>query len=349
MKKYIILLGAGHGINDLLAGYMLGNLAFRGDVKMTFVSLMIYNLLAFGGQYFVSLLLSRTGKHSFFVRLAWCFHVLALFLFEVYPPTAFIFSGMGSAIYHVAGCSFSISDRESSSVGFFAAPGVLGLIAGGYLAWQGYNLIIFLVVVCFIFLMLFLKVPLKNKPSLKRKTHTPVTPDMHDWLMIALLSVVALRSAVWNIFQFIFQENYTALIAIALSAAAGKLIGGWLADKVGLRFYIYFTLLSSAPLLSFLKHDLVAMSIGIALLQSGVPATTVLLYRSTNCHKEAAVAHTFGTAILAGAFIFLLPKDWLTQNIMIPFSLVMLAVLLLAFTQKSKKLKAKKLISSPIH
>jgi FSR family fosmidomycin resistance protein-like MFS transporter len=123
--------------------------------------------------------------------------------------------------------------------------------------------------------------------------------------MILLLTLITLRSALWNIFQLIHQQNYGWLLAIAISAFAGKILGGFISDRIGWRLYNFVSLLAAAPLVSFFKNELLLFCIGVALLQSGVPANTAMLLVYMKEEKGKAVALAFGAGVfLAGSILF---------------------------------------------
>ena len=344
MKTKIIIpfLALGHGINDLLAGYFLGCMAASSaDVKDIGLSLLMYNLLAFGGQYPVAILLERVGHHQKLISGAFLLNLVAAILFFNIPSLAVVMAGIASAVYHVAGGSVCASTDKALPIGLFAAPGVVGLIAGGYLAWEQFALQWPLVSICFLFLLIipFIGIPNKNSSSdnsEKQKSAAGIHIDKHDLIMILLLIVISLRSAVWNIFQLLHDQQYDWLLAIALAAFVGKIMGGWLADRIGWKAYTYFSMIAAAPLISFFRNELLLFCIGIGLLQSGIPATTALLIRSVNGQKEKGIALSFGAAIILGAFVFLIPKAAFTTFMVLPLSLLALMLMLFWTTDRKK-------------
>lgn len=344
MKSKIIIpfLALGHGINDLLAGYFLGCLASSSaDVKNIGLSLLMYNLLAFGGQYPVAILLERIGNHQKMISLAFLMNLGAALLFFAVPSLAVVMAGTASAIYHVAGGSVCASRDKALPIGLFAAPGVAGLIAGGYLAWEQYSLQWPLVVICVLFLLLLQFVGISNTASSQinrdqTKSTAGVHLDKHDLIMILLLLIISLRSAVWNIFQLLHDQQYDWLIAIAIAAFAGKIVGGWLADRIGWKAYTYLSMIAAAPLIHFFRNELLLFCIGIGLLQSGIPATTALLIRSVHGKKERGIALSFGAAIILGALVFVIPQAAFTSTILLPLGLLAIMVLLFWMSDHKK-------------
>lgn len=303
-------LALGHGLNDFIAGYLLGNLAQLGLAPLqAAICFLLYNVIAFGGQYFAAVLLRQFDSLRLGYVLSWLLNILALACFFVWPLLAFVIAGCASALYHVAGGCWAAQTGKAAPVGLFAAPGILGLAAAGYCAWQNIDCwwLLFFATVIFLLAAFVLDWG-------KRRSMPPPQPafeiDPHDALMIVLLSVIALRSAVWNIFQMLHQEQWNWLLAIACSAFAGKILGGYISDIIGWRIYNLGSLMIAAPLVSFFREELGLFCLGIALLQSGIPANTALLVQAMAGQKEKAVALSLGVAVfmagaLSTAFYFL--------------------------------------------
>lgn len=334
-KGLIPLLALGHGLNDLLAGYFLGSMARQGpDLLQTGLALFVYNLLAFGGQYPVALWLEKVRNRKQVLAGAFALNVAAAGLFLFVPTVSVVLAGIASAVYHVAGGAVCARENKALNIGLFAAPGVAGLIAGGYFAWHGYQLSLILLPISFLFFLLLLG--FKFPEGKKQEEERPVSaaPDRHDIIMILLLTVIALRSAVWNIFQLIYENNFEWLIAIAIAAFAGKIVGGWLADRIGWRLYIYISLISATALIHFFREELLLFCMGIGLLQSGIPASTALLIESVKGKTERGIGLSFGTAIILGAFAFIAPAGFYDQAIFFPAILIAVTALLFFFAAR---------------
>ena len=343
MKKrsVIILLALGHGLNDCIAGYFLGRLVqLNTDLLQISLGLFLYNLLAFGGQYPVAIWLEKKTDPRQSLLLAYGVNITALLLFAVSPQLAIILAGIASAIYHVAGGTVCAEKNKASDIGLFAAPGVAGLVAGGYFAYAGIGVSGWLLAIAVGFLLILFRLPIKRKTSLPVKRNAisgKFMLDQHDMIMILLLTVISLRSVIWNVFQLIHENNYHWLIVIAAAAFAGKIAGGWLADKIGWRLYVLLSLTAAAPLVTFFRKELLLFSIGVGLLQSGIPATTSLLIHSMKGRTERAIGLSFGTAIIAGALVFYTPARNLLLSGTGLCGCIGLMVLFLLFAGKIKE------------
>jgi predicted MFS family arabinose efflux permease len=166
--------------------------------------------------------------------------------------------------------------------------------------------------------------------------HSKKIIEQHDLLMILLLLIILLRSAVWNIFQLIHENNVEWLIAIGIAAFTGKIAGGWLADKIGWRIYALISTFIATPLITVFKNEIILFCIGIGLLQSGIPATTGLLIHSLNGKTARAISLSFGMAVIFGAASFMLPVNSLLQSV--PLVLLFSIGLLMLQNLNSKKI-----------
>jgi FSR family fosmidomycin resistance protein-like MFS transporter len=341
MKKgKILLLALGHGLNDCIAGFFLGSLALVEMKPLQIgMAVTVYNLLAFGGQYPVALWLEKSSSPKKFLLTACSLNACAVIIFYFSVPSAILFAGIASAIYHVAGGAACVQKNKATNIGVFASPGVLGLIGGGLLAWSHVNILWMLLLMSILFLFLVSRLRFNVKPGAEKavsgKPLQPV-PEKHDLIMILLLMVISLRSVVWNIFQLIHENDFTWLIAIAASAFAGKLAGGWIADRMGWRIYAIASAVISMPLLTFFKKEIVLFCIGIGVLQSGIPATTSLLIQNLDGKAARGIGLSFGTAIILGATGSLFPQQILLQQLPVILTAIVLILLFYLYQKPGK-------------
>lgn len=329
MKK-LILLASGHGLNDCIAGFLLASLF---QLELTGFELgmnvLIYNIIAFGGQVPVAALIRRRYRPKQLITAAYFLHGLALLVYPYDYRLAVVAIGVASAIIHVVGGHESQhASTGARELGIFASPGILGLVLGGYFAITEVNISIYCAGMAL--LLLLLSRQLTYSEGLDKPQASPENTQLenHDVLMILLLTVITFRSAVWNSFQYIHENQYEILFMIGIAAMLGKLAGGFLADKFGLRRYSLWALMLCLPLLTLLKNSIWALLAGVFLLQSTLPATARLLIQRFKDNPAMGVAWSFGLAILLGGLFFITPlKTVMDSNAIIGILIILGAIL----------------------
>src|SRR5690606_155128 len=111
---------------------------------------------------------------------------------------------------------------------------------------------------------------------------------------------IALRSAVWSSLELLLHGRWELLLAMALAAALGKILGGILADRLGWRRFATAALLLAAPLLALGGHSPLTLLPGVALLQSATPALLAALSRAMPRAPATAAGLGLGLAVAAG-------------------------------------------------
>jgi FSR family fosmidomycin resistance protein-like MFS transporter len=311
MKKLIlpVSLGLAHGVSDCSAGMLLGSLTSPMSIYGIGILVLIYNLIAFGGQPLAGVLTDKLKNPRLTAIGGIVLMCAALGLFYVSPIAAVITAGIASAAFHVGGGALALCSTpdKASGPGLFSAPGVAGLAIGGFLAVNGVVIILPLIILLFVIgiIVLMMKVPLL--PYSDAKTESDF--DKHDMIMFILLLAIALRSAVWNIFQYIEQGNVTNIILISFFAAGGKIFGGFMADRIGWRRYSFTALLLSIPLLILGENSFYFLLPGVALLQSVTPVLVSSVYKSLPKMPATTAGLSFGLAIAAGGLPFITGFD----------------------------------------
>lgn len=303
------------------------------------IAISVYNILAFGGQYPVAILMEKINNTKKIIVFSYLLNVAAVAIFLFLPVLAIVFAGVASAIYHVAGGSHCAENNKAVNIGLFAAPGVAGLIAGGFLAWKNYDIIPILLPVAIGFLFVLSRIKFSSQVNEKNNTASESQKhiiDQHDLIMILLLMIISLRSVIWNVFQLIYENDYQWLIAIAIAAVVGKIAGGWLADKVGWRLYALTSAIIATPLLTFFKKEMFLFCLGIGLLQSGIPATTSLLIHSLKGKISRGIAFSFGIAIIIGSAVSIFPTQELNKQM--PYILLASIIMLFMYGRWHKRI-----------
>ncbi|GAB3986857.1 hypothetical protein GCM10028807_05160 [Spirosoma daeguense] len=311
-RLLVLTLGIGHGFSDAAAGYLIGSLSHSSDSLQLGMAVLLYNALAFGGQLPVGIWLDRTSKYKQWSILSVLGMVTALGLLLChYVWAAVVLAGVSSAIFHVAGGAVTLLSfpQQTRFVGVFSAFGVVGLALGGWSGTMQLSEASYLLMSGLLFIGLLLRnATFPNGRVQITSTEKPQL-DHHDYVMILLLTAIALRSAVWNIIQLLYAEQYDWLLYVALAAMAGKLLGGWLTDRISWRIYSLIALAIAIPSLSWGYRRLFWLLLGTGLIQSLTPISVVAFQRIFPNVPATVSGATFGLAIALGGVISFLPLN----------------------------------------
>jgi FSR family fosmidomycin resistance protein-like MFS transporter len=271
-----------------------------------------YDVLAFAGQAPLGWLVDRFD----FRRGAAVFGILLAAAALVSGPAAgavvVLLAGVGNALFHLgAGAMVLAGGKDKAApAGVFVGPGALGLGIGLLLgrrfattaAWPWFLALAAAAIA----------VTLVSTRDRSEGLHAPA-PALRPSAAVAIASLlclsVAVRSLVGTVGCDACDKTLFLAIAVPCAGCAGKLVGGFLADRFGWIDLSMVALLGSAPLLAFSAGDLWLALPGLFLFQMTMPVTLVAVYRLMP--RRPALA--FGLpclALMAGALPAYLPDGW---------------------------------------
>jgi MFS transporter, FSR family, fosmidomycin resistance protein len=320
-----IVLGLAHGVADGAAGFLLFSLPQSLTLPQVGTCVLLYNALAFGGQPSAGLLIDRIQRPRVAVLAGLLLLLTALTIANRQPLVAVVLAGLGSAFFHSGGGALAVCATKNCATGpgLFAAPGVLGLAVGGALAVTGHTIFWSFLLLMFVGVLAVLPIPVLpyHRQSDERGG------DSQNQLILLLLAAIALRSSIWNVFQFLLQGQLTVLLALAAAAATGKLLGGILADWLGWQRWAVVALLVATPLLVLGGQNLGTLLPGVALLQSVTPLALAATGKLLPQQPATAAGLALGLAIALGGFPFFSGLD-LNLGSPAAKALILVAVLL---------------------
>ncbi len=329
------LWGLLHGLNDFAAGFMLANYTYNHNYSNSFLLIVIYSIIGFGGQLPVGFWVDNKKQIKPFALASVILLPASIIMYFVNAPTAIIFSGIASAFVHVTGGTvcLQVHQNKTGPLALFTAPGVLGLTIGGVLGKFSSMGLWFALAAVIIVAIFILKnnLPVYHTPEKKQSEL-----DAHDFIMLGILLIMCFRSFIFDVINHVAQQYEYGILLIGISAFLGKIIGGFVADKIGWKKFVYITLPLALILFQLGKENIYAIAFGIACLQSSVPITLLLMGRSLPLYPATATALSLGTSIaLAGLPVYLISQkkiviesfnnSWLTA---IVFALLFLSWLL---------------------
>jgi FSR family fosmidomycin resistance protein-like MFS transporter len=328
----LLLLGAAHGLNDFVAGALLALSSRTLPGSETAVWFTVYVALAFAAQVPLALVADKWPQWRWWLAAALTLIAAAALLGSTHMGLAVVLSGVASAAVHVAGGAWALQLRvpQGFGAGVFAAPGIVGLTLGGFAQLHGFTWFMLAAVALGIAAALFTLRPPLRETEQRAAPKTQNHFDRHDAFMLLLLLAITLRSAVWDIFQAIHTGSEQVLLGIALAAAAGKITGGWLADKMNSLHVLGGSMVVSLGLLQLSqKHEAFLYS-GIALLQATLPASILQVNRLLPRWPAMTNALVLGLAVTLGGFPYMLDAPAL----FIPLTLTLLLLVAIMWWMK---------------
>ena len=297
----LAVLGAAHAVSDGSAGWLIANCASRLSIAEVGTLTIIYNALAFAMQPAVGLLLDRIRqpRRAMFV----CLGLMGLaVLLADQPLVAVTLAGLASAVFHVSAgtLAISLSHDRAAGLGVFAAPGVIGLAIGAALAATGSGA---LVLVLLLIAIAASAGWLTRSITLGRSEPKVTVGVDRDSIVIVVLIAIAVRSAVWSAFDWVLAGNTSMLLAAALAAGIGKIVGGILADRLGWRPWTIGSAAMAAVLLAIGPSSGGLFLIGLALLQSITPVALAATVQLLPDRSGLAAGLSLGLAIAVGGLL----------------------------------------------
>ena len=301
-----LLWGLLHGLNDFTAGFMLAHFTFINASSRSFFFIIIYSIIGFGGQLPVGFWADHKRNLKPFAAASVGLLPLAIIAYFFSPEAGIIVSGLASAFVHVTGGAvcLQVYENKTGPLGLFTAPGVLGLAIGGILGHSSALLLLPFGALSLLIGLLIMKTKLPVYPSNQIKG---AELDSHDRIMLGILLIMCFRSFIFDVINQVAHDFELGILIIGISAFAGKIIGGFLADRIGWKKFVYITLPIALLLFQFGKENIYALGFGVACLQSSVPITLLLMGRSLPLYPATASAMSLGVSIaLAGLPIYML-------------------------------------------
>jgi len=343
-----LILGIAHGFADAAAGFLLGSLPRTMSLEQASWLIILYNILGFGYQPLAGMLTDKLKRPRLAVLVGLFSLLLALIVAQWHSQLAVILAGIGSAVFHVGGGALALAatPNRTTGPGFFAAPGVIGLAVGGVLGWTGYNVSLPIVILLGLILGIIALIDLSKYNLL---SHSQVhsgneqieNTQEDDWILLVLLSAIALTSTVWTSFQFLLQNHLNMIVVIAFAAAIAKVFGGILAQRWGWRRYTIVSLTIAAFLLLFGQHNHLTLILSLALLQSSIPVTLAATAKIMPQQPATATGFALGFAIIIGGIPVIVGLSDIIGTPAISVLMIVVIALLLWWVLKLKIMTSK--------
>jgi MFS transporter, FSR family, fosmidomycin resistance protein len=335
----VCVLGLGHGIGDFNAGLLLALLGVQSGSDLV-IAYLLYNVLAFLGQPFAGLITDRVGGHLRWFVFGGVLSAASLTLVGFRPELAVTCAGLASAFYHSAGgaAAWELGGRRALAAGCFAAPGVLGLAVGlamgnfaaAPLLWLGGVAMASTLVA-----VLVLTRNWRRDPTVESQQPWRVRNIVGGVLGWVVLLAIAARSFAWSMGQSaIFPPNDA--IWLALSAAVGKYVAAFLADRLGAGLVTWVSLLTAAVLLIAGRSSPAFFFPAVTALQAGTAPMMALVLQAWPRHPAFGSGLAQGLAVAIGGAPLLVLGRGGSFPLFVSVAALLLASLVMAMATRRK-------------
>lgn len=310
----LLLLSLMHFATDGLCAYLIFAKLYPNNPTMSFAIFIGYNLLAFVTQSPLGMLIDKRSTPKLFIATSAVAIALGYIVSRI-CLLAVLFIGLGNAAFHVGGGKYVTdkSGNDISHLGIFVSCGAIGLVLGQhFLSLNGLPYLLFsLIFSCT--LLLLLSEDSENKEYVEEYmgSDRAVTTAL-----LAVVGVVFARAFVGKLAGPDFPTNGYAFLAIAISTALGKAIGGILARVVGVVPTVSISMSVAAICLTLGCSDPYIYTLGVFAFNFSMPIT---LYYA-NILLKGKEGFAFGTLaavlvpgyLIAMCFSYTLPSKILT-------------------------------------
>jgi MFS transporter, FSR family, fosmidomycin resistance protein len=321
---YLSIYGTIHALVDATcAAYLL---SIIHGYERIFNLLLLYNIIAFGAQLPLGLIVDRLQKPAMAALLGCILLIVAIFESN-HLLWAVLVCGFGNALFHVGGGSIALNLQEKKAFlpGVFVAPGGIGLVIGIWLAkYQLFNPMIFVALLFIACLMIaFLRSPEMDY----QKSKVKVSSYIKLGILLLAFSII-IRSTIGLSINFSWKSKIYLLVILTVFIALGKALGGLVADKFGWMKISLLSLIIAAFLLAFGNQIPLLAIAGIFLFNFTMPVTLVAISNLLPGRPGFSFGITTFALLLGSIPTFFQYKAWISNSFHV-FLLVLMSVIFL--------------------
>ena len=308
----LALCGVGHFAVDFACALTVVSFPYLCGLEDSscYQLVILYNLVAFGSQFFWGLSIDRLGAHREGMTAGLLFASIGAAIAVVQPFVAVLLLACGNALFHVGAGAivYNAAPGRASGPGLFVAPGGIGLLAGVMLGSKGaLSPLCAAPILCIIAYLNHRMIPIARRDEVIDSAKGE-DQGFLPLVLLLLLLVVALRSFIGFALPIPWKGVQSSVVLLALASFTGKASGGYLADRFGWR-PLCLAMLVVATVAGVGHHSsILAACIALFCIQ----ATTGVTLAGVQALFPGRPAFAFGLpciALLVGAWPFFLPKS----------------------------------------
>ncbi len=270
----VAVYSAAHFFVDFSCAFLM----FRNITAMPdgFLCVLLYNFCAFALQMPFGIVADKVNRNHWFA-IGGCILVAFAFLPVQFPMLATVVLGIGNALFHIGGGVdvLNISEKKMGALGVFVSPGAFGIYFGKILGTgSGFPAVFYPIAMAVTAILIFAAYkaqrgtyPKNAAFSLEGASSAPIFTAG-----ICLFSVVCLRSFAGLTMDFSWKTIGSWGLVLISAVVLGKTLGGFAADRFGLKRTVAVSLGLAALLFLFPKIPLAGVA-AVLLFNMTMPIT----------------------------------------------------------------------------
>lgn len=275
LKLKVYLLSILHFFVDGICAYTIFNrLYVTESYTVIILVFVIYNTLAFMTQPFLGMMIDAIGKEKLWLNASLILLLLGAIV-PLYTWISLFLIGIANSMFHVVGGKYTValSKDQSAYLGLFVALGASGLAIGTHL-YTPFLLPLFVSITAILGLICFC---LKDEYREHSKQHTmPQLLETEKKYVLILSLAVTIRAIIGKAVPPLFEPTTFLLVGIGISSTLGKMIGGIMADRIGIRLTVWITLPLALIGYLFFRENVVVYLLSTVLFNTTMPITLFL-------------------------------------------------------------------------
>ena len=290
--KMVGVYSLAHFIVDLCCAVLVTNFVTEkmGAGTLLFVAIVLYNFFAFAVQLPIGIIADKVNKNGLCAAIG-CLAVALGYAFTNWGILACIIAGIGNAMFHVGGGIdvLNISDKKASLSGIFVSTGAMGIFLGSKSASVGFHSFVLPVLVLIIMSVLIYLLYQQIKDKVKNEPMEFPTLNKKEILaIICFMITVVIRGYAGFIFNFEWKKSFVLALISIFAVVGGKMLGGIIGDRIGLKKISILSLVLAAILFVFAFQNSICGILAILCFNMTMPITLIALSNILNNNKGMA-------------------------------------------------------------
>lgn len=304
MKKDLFIIGTYsvmHFIIDMMCGIIMMALVspLVGGTSSYIIAFILYDMVAFAFQLPFGIIADKINKNALVSSLGTLFIALA-FAFVKFPLAMCVLAGIGNALFHVGGGIdvLNIANKKASKPGIYVATGAMGLFLGQKFSsfFIAHKAILIAILLIGAAVLAYAYKKINKDYDVNNEEQKIDKIDSKAFLVLFCIFItIVLRSYLGYILKYDWKSSLWLSILFVCGVVGGKMLGGILGDKFGLKKVATISLILSAICLGFAFNSPILGILGILLFNMTMPITLIMASNILPHNKGLA----FGLTTLA--------------------------------------------------